>query len=297
MSESSIENQIIEELNQWEQSTEEDVAKLDRDVNKWNQIKETKNNLWELKNIFLEKWTNWEYIYKLDVANNYLRETSTSIKKIKEALFNDRKKIITAVQIALCKAWYLPEWQIDWKWWPITRGAVDKFQRENWLWKQKNPWYLNVNTLNKLIEVSTKKEVEKNKKKSKKAPEKKSPRKQFDIPAPDNRISEQPDKTRVAKKQIVERKEKFDLKKAISSASLGKIEKEKKWWTMDEVWSDIVNNVWIFREWHNWDYRFSFYDNGSHSGLPSTITVCGEKYEYNWDKDNLNWLWFETYGW
>jgi hypothetical protein len=58
---------------------------------------------------------------------------------------------------------------------------------------------LNVNTLNKLIEVSANKEKEKNQKKK---VEKKSPRKQINVPVPDNKTIEQPDATRVAKKAI-----------------------------------------------------------------------------------------------
>jgi hypothetical protein len=57
---------------------------------------------------------------------------------------------------------------------------------------------LNVNTLNKLIEVSTKEEEKKQKKKV----EKKSPRKQINVPDPNNRTVEQPDATRVAKKPL-----------------------------------------------------------------------------------------------
>jgi hypothetical protein len=53
--------------------------------------------------------------------------------------------------------------------------------------------------LNKLIEVSTNKEKEKNQKKK---VEKKSPRKQINVPTPDNRPVEQPDATRVAKNPV-----------------------------------------------------------------------------------------------
>jgi hypothetical protein len=50
--------------------------------------------------------------------------------------------------------------------------------------------------LNKLIEVTSKKEEENQKKKI----EKKSPRKLTNIPTPDNRTVEQPDATKVAKR-------------------------------------------------------------------------------------------------
>jgi hypothetical protein len=54
-----------------------------------------------------------------------------------------------------------------------------------------------VNTLNKLIEVSANKE-----KNQKNKVEKKSLRKQINVPAPDNRTLEQPDVTRVARKPV-----------------------------------------------------------------------------------------------
>lgn len=302
MAESTIERQIIEELEHpWDQSTEEEASKLERDVKRWNQTKETKKNLWQLRrDTFLErKWQNWKYIfYKLDTVNNYLKETAATNSKIKESLLKDRKTIVMAVQIALYKAWYLPVGWIDWKWWPITRGAVAKFQRENWLWKQKNPWYLNVNTLNNLIEVSSNKEKEKNQKKK---VEKKSPRKQINVPAPDNKTLEQPDATRVAKKPVWVKKTTVDLKKTIPQKEPEKKEEEKKWWTMEEVRLDITQKVWDFREWHNWDARFAFYNNDKNPSwdLPDQITVCGETYKYNWEWNDLNWLWFETYdgGW
>ena len=61
---------------------------------------------------------------------------------------------------------------------------------------------------------------------------------------------------------------------------------------------DIAQKVWTFREWHNWDYRFAFHnDKNLNGGLPETITVCGETYKYNWEWNDLNWLWFETYDW
>jgi hypothetical protein len=49
-----------------------------------------------------------------------------------------------------------------------------------------------------LIEVSAKKEEENQKKKV----EKKSPRKQINVPVPDNKTVEQPDRTKVAKKTV-----------------------------------------------------------------------------------------------
>ena len=297
MSESNIERQIIEELEHWDKSAEEEKAKLERDIRRWGQSKETKRNLWKLRrDTFLEKkWQNWKYIfYKLDAVNNYLKETATSNTKIKESLFNDRKTIVMAVQIALYKSWYLPVWQIDWLRWPITRKAVAKFQKENWLWKQKNPWYLNVNTLNKLIEVSSKKEEEKNQKKN---VQKKFPRKVINIPAPDSKIVEQPDATKISKTPAIIKRKKIDFKKEIPQKQ--QIESEKKWWTMEEVRLDITNKVWDFREWHNWDYRFAFKnsDNNGNWGLPEQITVCGETYKYNWEWNELNWLWFETSDW
>lgn len=292
---SEIENQIMEELEHpWDDTTKKETKELEKDIKKWNQIKETKKNLWKLRrDTFFEKTWNNIY-YKTDTVNNYLKEVSTSITKIKDALFNDRKTIVMAVQIALYKAWYLPVGWIDWKRWPITRNAVAKFQRENWLWKQKNPWYLNVNTLNKLIEVSAKKEEENQKKKV----EKKSPRKQINVPVPDNKTIEQPDATRVAKKAIWIKRTTVDLKKNIPQKEPEKKEEEKKWWTMEEVRLDITQKVWTFREWHNWDYRFAFHNDKNLNGnLPETITVCWETYKYNGEWNDLNWLWFETYDW
>jgi hypothetical protein len=52
--------------------------------------------------------------------------------------------------------------------------------------------------LNKLIEVTSKKEEENQKKKV----QKKSPRKVINIPTPDDRTVEQPDATKVAKKTV-----------------------------------------------------------------------------------------------
>ena len=300
MAESNVERQIIEELEHpWDQTTQEETAKLERDIKKWIQTKETKKNLWQLRRdtFFERKWKN--IYYKLDNVNNYIKEVSISNSKIKETLLsNNRKTIVMAVQIALYKAWYLQVWQIDWQRWPITRGAVAKFQKENWLWKQKNPWYLNVNTLNKLIEVSADKEEEK---KQKKKIEKKSPRMQINIPFSDNKIVEQPDKTRVAKKSIWLKKGTVDLKRTIPQKEPDKKEKEKKWWTMEEVRLDITQKVWDFREWHNWDFRFAFHNSerNPNGDLPDQITICGETYKYNWEWNDLNWLWFETYdgGW
>lgn len=292
---SEIENQIMEELEHpWDDTTKKEAKELEKNIKKWNQIKETKRDLWKLRRdtFFERKWNN--IYYKTDTVNNYLKEVSTSITKIKDALFNDRKTIVMAVQIALYKTWYLPVGWIDWKRWPITRNAVAKFQRENWLWKQKNPWYLNVNTLNKLIEVSAEKEEENQKKKV----EKKSPRKQINVPVPDNKTIEQPDATRVAKKTVWMKRTTVDLKKNIPQKETEKKEKEKKWWTMEEVRLDITQKVWDFREWHKWDARFAFHNDKNLNGnLPETITVCWETYKYNWEWNDLNWLWFETYDW
>jgi hypothetical protein len=68
---------------------------------------------------------------------------------------------------------------------------------------------------------------------------------------------------------------------------------------MEEVWADIVKNVWNFREWHNWDCRFAFHNNKENPDydLPNQITICGETYKYNSEWADLNWLWFETYDW
>ena len=292
---SEIENQIMEELEHpWDDTTKKEAKELEKNIKKWNQIKETKRSIWELRrNTFLERKWNKIY-YKIESVNNYLKEIATSNKKIKESLLSDRKTIVTAVQIALYKAWVLPVGWIDWKWWPITRNAVAKFQKENWLWKQKNPWYLNVNTLNELIEVTSKKEEENQKKKV----QKKSPRKVINVPTPDNRTIEQPDATKVAKKTVWVKKTTVDLKKAIPQKKSEKKEQEKKWWTMEEVRLDIAQKVWTFREWHNWDYRFAFHNDKNLNGdLPETITVCGETYKYNGEWNDLNWLWFETYDW
>ena len=303
MSDSSIEMQIVEKLESWDQDTKDHVSKLERDVKTWNQVKETKKDLWKLRiETFMDrKGPNWKYIfYKLDTVNNYLGEVSGSISKIKDALFNDRKTIVMAVQIALYKAWYLPVWWIDWQRWPITRWAVAKFQRENWLWKQKNPWYLNVNTLKKLIEVSSKKETEKQKKNPETQKKNRSQRRQINVPTPDNRMIEKTDNTRVAKTPVIVGKNKVDLKGVVNQSKPEKIEEEKKWWTMEEVRLDITQKVWDFRPWHNWDSRFAFYNNDDNpSGdLPDHITICWEVYKYNWEWTDLNWLWFETYdGW
>lgn len=282
-----IENQIIEELEQpWDESTEKESAKLEKNIKKWNQIKETKENLWKLRReTFLEKkWPNWKYIsYKLDAVNNYLKEISINITKIKDALFNDRKTIVTAIQIALYKAWYLPVWWIDWQRWPITRNAVDKFQRENWLWKQKNPWYLNVNTINKLIEISSKKDKESPEKGQTKSS--KSQRKQINIPTPDNKIVEQPDKTRIAKKPTNIKNNKIDFKEITKDKQ---VDKEKKWWTIEEIRTDITRKIWYFKERHHWDKRFLFYNDNINS-----VNICGETYKYN----EVNGLWFESIDW
>ena len=296
MSTIDIENQIADELkHQWDQNTEQESVNLEREVKKWNQVKETKINLWKLRrNTFFErKWNN--IYYKIESVSNYLKEISTSNKKIKETLLKDRKTLITAVQIALYKAWteYLPVGWIDWQRWPITRWAVAKFQEKNWLKWQKNPWYLNIQTISKLIEVSAKKEIEK--KQDKKPVKKESTKKQISISAPNNQIIEQPDKTRIAKKPIIIGSKKIDLTNTIPQKQ--QIETEKKWWTMEEVRLDISKKVWNFREWHNWDFRFAFY-NDKNGDLPETITICGETYKYNGEQNNLNWLWFETYdGW
>lgn len=298
MTDNKIENQNVESPKyQWDKRTEEKAEDLKKNVKTTNQLNESWKKLWNLRReTFVERKWNKIY-YKIDAVNNYLKEISTSNKKIKEALLKDRKTIVTAIQIALYKSSsdYLPVWWIDWQRWPITRGAVAKFQNENWLEWQKNPWYLNVQTINKLIEVSTKKEAEK--KQNQKPAQKTSTRKQINIPAPDKKIIEQPDKTRVSKSPIINGSEKVDIKKPFSQTK--EIETEKKWWTIEELWRDITNKVWTFREWPDWDYWFAFKNtnNNGNWGLPEQITVCGETYKYNLEWNDLNWLWFETYDW
>ena len=152
-----------------------------------------------------------------------------------------------------------------------------------------------MNTLNKLIEISTKKE-EKNKINKDK---KKAPRKQINVPT--ERIIEQSDKTRVARIPTNTKKSAINLRKKLLQTRPEKKEQEKKWWTMEEVRLDITQKVWDFREWHNWDSRFAFHNSerNPNGDLPDQITICGETYKYNWEWNDLNWLWFETYdgGW
>jgi N-glycosylase/DNA lyase len=59
-------------------------------------VQDFKEYIRRLKAVFIR--------YVEDTVNNYLKEVSTSITKIKDALFNDRKTIVMAVQIALYKA-------------------------------------------------------------------------------------------------------------------------------------------------------------------------------------------------
>ena len=71
-----------------------------------------------------------------------------------------------------------------------------------------------------------KKEEENQKKKV----EKKSPRKQINVPVPDNKTIEQPDATRVAKKNIWMKRTTVDLKKAIPQKKSEKKEDIKEKW-------------------------------------------------------------------
>jgi hypothetical protein len=79
-----------------------------------------------------------------------------------------------------------------------------------------------VNTLNKLIEISTKKE-EKNKINKDK---KKAPRKQINVPT--ERIIEQSDKTRVARIPTNTKKSAINLRKKLLQTRPEKKEQEKK---------------------------------------------------------------------
>jgi hypothetical protein len=60
-----------------------------------------------------------------------------------------------ATQIALFKAWYMPVWLIDAKWWSQTMWYIKKFQRENNL---PVSWYLTKRTMEKLISVAAEKQ-------------------------------------------------------------------------------------------------------------------------------------------
>ena len=336
MTDNKIENQNVEaQKYQWDQRTEEKAEDLKKNVNTTNQLNESWKKLWILRReTFVERKWNKIY-YKIDAVNNYLKEISTSNKKIKEALLKDRKTIVTAIQIALYKSSsdYLPVWWIDWQRWPITRGAVAKFQNENWLEWQKNPWYLNVQTINKLIEVSTKKEDEKKKPKKivKKVPVKKSWEAPVQKQETSSKIPESSKKTEISNKpkipqiktpaislieapkdntNVTSRTFYESPKKNINlNETLTRIENEnltpkeklrkninklrKRW---NSIRKEITTNVWTFREWHNWDYKFEFYDKAW--DLPSHINILGENYKYTVDWDNLNWLGFESYyGW
>ena len=46
----------------------------------------------------------------------------------------------------------------------------------------------------------------------------------------------------------------------------------------------------------NWKQQQRKENNGNWD-LPEQITICGETYKYNWEWNDLNWLWFETYDW
>ena len=336
MTDNKIENQNVESPKyQWDKRTEEKAEDLKKNVKTTNQLNESWKKLWNLRReTFVERKWNKIY-YKIDAVNNYLKEISTSNKKIKEALLKDRKTIVTAIQIALYKSSsdYLPVWWIDWQRWPITRGAVAKFQNENWLEWQKNPWYLNVQTINKLIEVSTKKEEEKKKPKKivKKVPVKKSWEAPVQKQETSSKIPESSKKTEISNKPKVPQiktptislietpKDNTNVtsrtfykspKKNINlNETLTRIENEnltpkeklrkninklrKRW---NSIRKEITTNVWTFREWHNWDYKFEFYNKTW--DLPSHINILGENYKYTVDWDNLNWLGFESYyGW
>lgn len=312
------ESEIIDALeNTSDQETEENAEKLKKNVSTTHEIKESWRKLWSLRrDTFVERKGNKIY-YKLDTVTNYLKEISTSNAKIRDCLYNDRKTIVTAVQIALYKAGseYLPVGWIDWKRWWITRWAVDKFQRANWLWGQKNPWYLNVKTINKLIEVATKKEEERNKPKEApvkwgetptqepatpkkpEAPKKPTTPKKPETPkkskvpqmkAPTMSQIEAPkDNTSVAERPI----DKTKVNHRITIPDYIREWSERQWWSLEQIWADVTKNVWYFKEWVNGsgDYRFLFKQNP----LPSEVKICGEKYKYA-GKD-LTWLWFESY--
>lgn len=281
------EKEIVATLeNLSDKETEERAEKLKKRVWITNQLRESWRNLWTLRrDTFVER--KWNIIrYKLDAVNKYLKEISTSNKRIKEALLSDRKTIVTAVQIALYKAWYLPVWEIDWLRWPKTRWAVDKFQRGNWLWWQKNPWYLNVGTLNKLIEVSTKKEEEKkNSKVEKKTGTPKQSRVEMPrVKTPTPRKNEAPkDNTNVAPKAVDKEKERFSLRKFLGESWEIKINNQ----VLKGIWSDITKKIWYFKEW-----QFLHYGND----FPTNVSIYWETCKYRrWE--DLNWLWFETCDW
>ena len=323
---SAEESEIIDALeNTSDQETEENAEKLKKNVNTANELKESWRKLWSLRrDTFVERKGNKIY-YKLDTVTNYLKEISTSNSKIRDCLYNDRETIVTAVQIALYKAGseYLPVGLIDWLRWPITRWAVDKFQKANWLWGQKNPWYLNVKTINKLIEVATKKEGERNRPKQAPVkweasaqkpenPSKKSEtqKKQESQKKPENpkkpeaskkpktpqmkaptmsQIEAPKDNTSVAQRPI----DKTRINHRLTIPDYIKESSEKQWWTLEQIWADVTKNVWYFKEWINGsgDYRFLFKQNP----LPNEVRICGEKYKYAVDWDNLTWLWFQSY--
>ena len=87
---------------------------------------------------------------------------------------------------------------------------------------------MNVNTLKKLIEVSSKKETEKQKKNPETQKKNRSQRRQINVPTPDNRMIEKTDNTRVAKTPVIVEKNEVDLKGVVNQSKPEKIEKEKK---------------------------------------------------------------------
>ena len=126
---------------------------------------------------FVEKVAPNKWNYKFDAVKTYLDGIKNDYAYLN--LSKNKNTTVMATQIALFKAWYMPVWLIDAKWWSQTMWYIKKFQRENNL---PVSWYLTKRTMEKLISVAaekqwykaeTKKEEKKEEKKAEKKVEKK----------------------------------------------------------------------------------------------------------------------------
>ena len=120
-------------------------------------LEKTRTDLWTLvRSTFVEKVNERGWRYRLDTASTYLKEALKDPKALN--LSKDRATTVMALQIALCKAWYLWTGLIDAKWWSITRWAMQKFEREHGIMVS---WYPTKAMVQKLLTVAEQKEAAK----------------------------------------------------------------------------------------------------------------------------------------
>lgn len=122
---------------------------------------------------FIEKVSPNKWNYRFDTVKTYLEGIRNDYSYLN--LSKNKNTTVMATQIALFKAWYMPVWLIDAKWWSQTMGYIKKFQKDNNL---PISWYLTKRTVDRLIKVAAEKQGYKLDKKEEKKEEKREEKKE-----------------------------------------------------------------------------------------------------------------------